>query len=91
MNTDSMINKTPITGIFARVVANASVNSRHRIFFNEFLPGFIIFSGLGKRQPSLDIFTGRASMIAGWKEILVDGSGRSKRSCAFRVTRKIRS
>jgi len=91
MNADSMINITPVAGIFAWVIAYTSVDGGHRIFFNKFLPGFMVFSSLGKRQPGLDIFTGRTSMIAGWKEILVDRSKRAKRSCAFRVSGKIRS
>jgi hypothetical protein len=90
MYTDSMINKTPVARIFAWVIAYSTVDGRHRIFFNEFLPGFVVFSGLCKRQPGLDIFTGRTGMIAGWKEILVNRSGCAMRSCAFRVTGKIR-
>ena len=76
MNADGLIQLAPITGGFTRVITHATMNRREGILFHNFPPGLFIFPLLRLIQPVLNIFAGRAALIAGRKVINIDRTHR---------------
>src|SRR5208282_3421857 len=72
VNAYRRIELAAVTTSLAGMITNAAMNRRHRIVVDQDFPRFAIFSGLSKREPSLDIFTGWAAVVARRQEIDID-------------------
>ena len=89
VNTDRTVGESPVTDILAGVIADPAVNRRHRVVVDEFSPGRFVITRLRQRQPGLDIFAGRAGIIAGWQEIDIVRPLRAQRPCTSAVARQV--
>ena len=58
----------------ARVIADSAVHSRHRVVAYECFPCFAVLARLGQVEPALDVLARRASVVARWQKINVDGT-----------------
>ena len=72
MNAHRLIELSPIADGFTRVITHATMNRRKRIIFHNFPPGLFVFSFFRLVQPALNIFAGRAPLIARWKMVDID-------------------
>jgi hypothetical protein len=91
MNTDSAVRECAVTDVFAGVVADAAVDGWQRIVPHELAPGALEVAGLRQRQPRLDVFAGRARVVAGRQVVDVLGPLATQRACTFIVARKVRA
>src|SRR5947209_1209120 len=64
VDADGLVDLRAVATGFAWVIADPAHDRRHRIVLGENAPGAFVIAGLGVKQPVLDIFTGRAGMIA---------------------------
>jgi hypothetical protein len=90
MNIHGAIGYSTIASVFTWMITDAAENGRQRIILHDRLPGFLIPSFLGKRQPCLDILPGRAGMITGRKQIPIDGSPASPRAGPGGMAQQVR-
>lgn len=67
VNGDGFIHPGAVAGALAGVITDPAVDGRQRIFFDQGLPGRFKAPGLGQGEPGLNVFTGRAGVIAGWQ------------------------
>ena len=72
MNAHRRIQLLPIAGHLAGVIADPPMHRWHRIVAGYHLPGFSESALGGEGKPRLDVLPGRASLIAGRKEIKVN-------------------
>jgi len=60
-----LVELAAVAGGFASVIADAAHGGRHRVVLHQFAPGFLVVAGLCVEQPALDVFAGRAGVVAG--------------------------
>ena len=73
VNGDGVIHLTAVAGRFAGVIADPAMNGGQGVLFDQGLPGRLKTAGLRQREPGLDVFSGRAGVIAGWQGRPPDG------------------
>jgi hypothetical protein len=83
MNAYRRVDIRPIARIFARVVANTPVNSRHGIVTHEDIPGLAVLAGLRQIEPRLDVFASRTGIVARWQEIEINRPTRAYRASSL--------
>jgi len=91
MNAHGTVGEGTITNVLARVVTDAAVNRGQRVIFNQLTPRALVVSGLGERQPRLNILAGGAGIIAGRQEINIFRPARAQRARTFTVARQVRA
>ena len=64
------------------MITRAAVRAGQRVLFHVLPPGLLVVAGLRVRQPGLDVFAGRARMVAGRKMIDKDRALPSTRAGA---------
>ena len=72
MDAHRLVQVFSVAGVFARVIADASVDRRHGIVANDDFPRFAEPTGLGFRQPGLDVLARGARRIARGETIDID-------------------
>jgi hypothetical protein len=65
MDTYGTVCNRPVTHTLAGVVADTTVNRRHRVVSDEFSPCRFVVAILRQCEPGLDIFAGRTSTYSG--------------------------
>ena len=85
MNLDGGIDRAAIARALAGVIADATVHRRQRVIADEGVPGGAKLSCLRKGKPSLDVLSGRASIVAGRQEVDIDWPPAPKRTRPFRA------
>lgn len=88
VHADWRIYLAAIAGIFAWVIADPAVHRRQGIITNQNVPSLAIFSRPRQIEPSLDIFTCRARVVAGRQQIDINGTFRTNRACTA-LTRQV--
>src|SRR6516162_3460130 len=83
MNVDGGIQRFAITRALARVIAHATMHRRERIVFCEGFPGRAELARLRQREPSLDVFSRRARIVAGRQQVNVNWSPGSDGAGSF--------
>jgi hypothetical protein len=89
MDTDRAIQLLAIALSFARMITNPAMNRGHRVILHNLLPSLFIVAGLHQGQPGLDIFPGRASMIAGRQKVFIFGAMATHRASALIVSLQV--
>ena len=79
MDAHRLVHLGAITRVFARVIADAPVHRRHGVVADDDLPGLAIAAGLRLGQPGLDVFAGRARVIARRQAVDVERPHRAHR------------
>ena len=74
VNRDGAVQAGPVADALARVVADPAVDRRHRIVRGQLPPRSLVVTGLGVRQPGLDVLPGRAAGVARRQQVDVDGA-----------------
>src|SRR5580765_4722115 len=59
VNGDGAVEAGAVADALARVVADPAVDRRHRVVGGQLPPRAFMVTGLGVRQPRLDVFPGR--------------------------------
>ena len=72
VDADGGVELAAVTGAFAGVVADAAHDRREGVVARQVLPGLLVVTRFGVEQPALDVFTGRALVVAGRQAVAVD-------------------
>ncbi len=83
VDRDGRIEKLPVAGAFAGVIARAAVGARQRVFFHVLPPRLLVVAGLRQGEPGLDVLAGGTNVVAGRKVIDEDRALPSARASAF--------
>src|SRR5208283_1684138 len=73
VDCDRCVQRCSVAAAFAGVIAGSPMRRRKRVVIQQRPPRLFIFSGLSLCQPSLDILSGRASVVTWRKKINIDG------------------
>ena len=79
VDADRLIDVLAVARVLARVIAHAAVHRRHRIVADDDVPGLAIAAGLRLGEPGLDVFAGRAGVVARRQAIDVERPHRADR------------
>jgi hypothetical protein len=74
VNGHGTIEVGAVTGHFAGVVADTTVDGREGVVGGQLTPCLLFFVGLDEAQPLLNVFAGWAASITGRKHVEVYGS-----------------
>ena len=91
VDADGAVRDDPVAGGLARVIADTTMDRRHRIIADELSPGAFEIAGLGQCEPGLDIFAGRAGIVTRWQQVHVLGTPRTQRTRTVAVARQVRA
>ena len=90
VNRDGAVEAGPVADALARVVADPAVDRRHRVVGGQLPPRAFMVTGLGVRQPRLDVLTRRAAGVARRQQVEVDGALLADRTGAGPPVQQIR-
>ena len=77
MDADRFVNVLAVARVLARVIADPAVDRRHRIVADDDVPGLAVAARLRLGEPRLDVFAGRAGMVARRQAVHVNGAHRA--------------
>ena len=60
-----------VAHVFTRVIANPAHDRGQRVVFHQFPPRSLVVAFLGVIQPVLNIFPGRAGIVARWQSVYI--------------------
>ena len=80
IDAHGLVHLRAVAGPFAGVVADAAHGGRERVVLDELAPGLLVVARFGMEQPGLDVFPGRALMVARRQAVDVNGSGVAPRA-----------
>ena len=72
IDADGFIDLRPVTGALAGVIADPPHHGGHRVVLRELAPGTFVVARFRVVEPRLNIFTGRAGMIARRQAVHID-------------------
>jgi hypothetical protein len=71
---DRAVEVGAVTHAFARVVTDTPMDRGQRVVGDQLTPRQLVITGLGVRQPGLDVLTSRAARVTRRQQIHVDGA-----------------
>ena len=77
MDADRFVNLLAVAHLLARVIADAAMDRRHRIVADDDVPGLAVVASLRLGEPGLDVFAGRAGVVARRQAVHIDRAHRT--------------